>query len=839
MSSPADPRLPRLAVPSAYRIELAPDLAQFTFTGSVEIDVEILELTDRLVLNAIELTIHTATISIAGTEHTVSIDLDETTERLTLSSDTTLPPGPATVAITFDVLLNDQLHGFYRSSYADAAGVEHTIATTQFQSTDARRCFPCWDEPAYKATFETTLIVDAEHLAVSNTAEVDRRAEPDGRMRVRFAPTMIMSTYLVAFVVGPLEATEPIDADGVPVRVVHRPGQAHLTGFALDVAAHALGWLSDYFAIPYPSDKVDLIAIPDFAFGAMENLGCVTFREVLLIIDPGDASQPELQRAADVINHELAHMWFGDLVTMQWWEGIWLNEAFATFMETSCSDAYRPDWRVWDTFARARSAAFDVDALASTRPIEFPVVTPQEAEGMFDLLTYEKGASVVRMLEQYLGAEVFCDGVRHYLDTHSYANTETTDLWASLETISGQPVQSLMHDWIYQGGHPIITATATPHGLHVEQRAFTLDPDVADDRTWSVPLVIRHDGETTSALLTERSMLLTGITGTPATVNAGAAGFFRTAIDEAILTELEANGPGDRTPTERHGLVDDAWSLTVAGSLSAVDFLRLARALAGEDDLNVWQALATGLHGLDRLVEGTAADVLAGTIRELAGPALASIGFEPGADDDDRTLELRATLVRLLGTAGNDAEVIAAAQGAVDHAEASLGAAALTVVAHHGGQAEYDTIRAAWLDATDPVTEIRNQRALAGFRSVELVEQLLGDIADGTVRTQDAPYLIARALGGRTVARRVWDFVTTNWDDLDERFPSNSIPRMLSGVTALDEPDLVEAVASFLDDHPIPQAGKQVDQHLERQRINAAFRAREAERLTASLLKQA
>ena len=834
-----DPRLPRLAVPSAYRLELAPNLSAHTFTGTVEIDVEILEPTSRLVLNSIELTIHSASVVINGTTHTAATTLDDETERLTLTLDGEVAAGPATVQVTFDGILNDQLHGFYRSTYTADDGTEHTIATTQFQSTDARRCFPCWDEPEYKATFETTLIVDADHLAVTNTSEVAETTLDDGRRRIQYAPTMVMSTYLVAFVVGPLEATKPIHAGGVPIRVVHRPGQGDRTSFALDVAAAALDWFADYYAIPYPSDKVDLIAIPDFAFGAMENLGCVTFREVLLIIDPADASQPELQRAADVINHELAHMWFGDLVTMQWWEGIWLNEAFATFMETSCSDAYRPDWRVWDTFARARSAAFDVDALASTRPIEFPVVTPQDAEGMFDLLTYEKGASVVRMLEQYLGAEVFRDGVRHYLDTHSYANTETTDLWASLETVSGQPVQSLMHDWIYQGGHPIITATATPHGLRVEQRAFTLDPNVADDRTWSVPLVIRHDGETTSALLTEGSMLLTGITGTPTTVNAGAAGFFRTAIDEAILADLEASGPGDRTPTERHGLVDDAWALTVAGSLSAADFLRLARALTGEDDLNVWQALATGLHGLDRLVEGAAADVLASIIRELAGPTLASIGFEPGADDDDRTLELRATLVRLLGTAGNDAEVIAAAQGAVNHPDASLGAAALTVVAHHGGQAEYDTIRAAWLDATDPVTEIRNQRALAGFRSVELVEQLLGDIADGTVRTQDAPYLIARALGGRTVARRVWDFVTTNWDDLDERFPSNSIPRMLSGVTALDEPDLVEAVASFLDDHPIPQAGKQVDQHLERQRINAAFRAREAERLTASLLGKA
>ena len=395
--------------------------------------------------------------------------------------------------VTFDGTLNDQLHGFYRSTYTADDGTEHTIATTQFQSTDARRCFPCWDEPEYKATFETTLIVDADHIAVTNTSEVAETTLDDGRRRIQYAPTMVMSTYLVAFVVGPLEATEPIHAGGVPIRVVHRPGQGDRTSFALDVAAAALDWFADYYAIPYPSDKVDLIAIPDFAFGAMENLGCVTFREVLLIIDPADASQPELQRAADVINHELAHMWFGDLVTMQWWEGIWLNEAFATFMETS--------WRRLP--ARLASLghvrAGPIGSVRRrrprlTRPIEFPVVTPQDAEGMFDLLTYEKGASVVRMLEQYLGAEVFRDGVRHYLETHSCANTETTDLWASLETISGQPVQSLMHDWIYQGGHPIITATATPHGLRVEQRAFTLDPNVADDRTWSVPLVIRATG---------------------------------------------------------------------------------------------------------------------------------------------------------------------------------------------------------------------------------------------------------------------------------------------------------------------------------------------------------
>ncbi len=830
MSSPADPRLPRLAVPSTYRLELAPDLQGFTFAGSVEIDVEIIEPTDHLVLNAIELTIHAASITTAGTKHIVSIELDDETERLTLRSDTALPAGSATLSIAFDGVLNDQLHGFYRSSYTDDSGDEHIIATTQFQSTDARRCFPCWDEPEYKSTFETTLIVDADHLAVSNTAEFDRTPESDGRMRIRFAPTMIMSTYLVAFVVGPLEATKPIDADGIPIRVVHRPGQAHLTHFALDVAKHALGWLSDYFAIPYPSDKVDLIAIPDFAFGAMENLGCVTFREVLLLVDPDEASQPELQVVADVINHELAHMWFGDLVTMQWWEGIWLNEAFATFMETSCSDAYRPDWRVWDTFARARAQAFDVDALASTRPIEYPVLTPEDAEGMFDLLTYEKGAAVVRMLEQYLGADVFRDGVRHYIATHAYKNTKTTDLWDSLELVSGQPVQALMHAWIFQGGHPVVTATPTPHGLRLEQHHFTLDPSVADDRTWTIPLVIRHSGGTTSVLMDQRSMLLTGITGAPLTVSEGASGFLRTAITIDALPD-----PDQLSPAERHSVVDDAWAACVAGALTAAEFLSLCRHFAGEDDLNVWQAISTGLHGLDRLVDDDTRPTLQAAVRELAEPILAAVGSEPGVDDDDRTRELRATLVRVLGTVGGSHTVIASAAEALDHDDASLAAAALTVMSHNGGEDEYDTVHDRWQSADDPQGEIRNLRALANFPSVELVDQLLTEISHGSVRTQDAPYVLARAMHNRFVDRYVWAYVRDNWADLDGRFPSNSIPRMLSGITALDEPDLVAEVADFLANHPIPQAGKQVEQHLERQAINARLRGREHERFSRSL----
>ena len=358
------------------------------------------------------------------------------------------------LSVGFRGTLNDQLRGFYRSTFTDDAGATHTIATTQFESTDARRAFPCFDEPAFKATYTVTLVVPAGLSAYSNSPVAFETPLPDGRREVSFAPTMKMSTYLVAFVIGPFEQTRAIDVDGVPLAVVYPPGKGHLTDFALEIGAFSLRFFSDYFDIAYPGDKVDLVAIPDFAAGAMENLGCITFRETALLVDPATASQLEIQRVAQVVAHELAHMWFGDLVTMQWWEGIWLNEAFATFMEELCCDAFRPAWQRWVLFGIARDMALAIDSLHSTRPIEYEVVSPDDAEGMFDMLTYEKGGSVLRMLELYLGQDVFRDGIRHYLKDHAYANTVTTDLWNALEAVSGEPVAKTMDTWILQGRPP-------------------------------------------------------------------------------------------------------------------------------------------------------------------------------------------------------------------------------------------------------------------------------------------------------------------------------------------------------------------------------------------------
>ena len=841
-----NPRLPEQVVPKHYAIELAPDLHTATFSGSVTIDIDIVEATDTIVCNAAELDIDGALLEAGGSSRGLDAALDSEAQRLTLApveGSRPFAPGPARLRIRFSGVLNDQLRGFYRSTYTDDSGRAQVIATTQFQSTDARRAFPCWDEPALKATFEVTLVVAQDLLAVSNTAQTSRESLADGRERVCFAPTMPMSTYLVAFVVGNLEATEAVDCDGVPVRVVHRPGRGSQTGFALDVAAHALGWFANYYGLPYPSDKLDLIAVPDFAFGAMENLGCVTFREVLLLVEPDTASQPELQRVADVINHELAHMWFGDLVTMAWWEGIWLNEAFATFMETACSDAYRPDWQVWSTFCRGRAAALSTDALSSTRAVEYPVITPAEAEDMFDVITYEKGAALVRMLEQYLGSEDFRAGVRLYLRRHAHSNTVTSDLWDALGEASGQPVREIMEAWIHQGGYPQMTVRAGEHHLEIAQRHFTLDPSRSDDRLWAVPLRLRM--RSPGGAEHDLKVLLDGPRQTIATgpselvtLNSGASGFYRSVLDIGVLDEVRARGLSQLSGAERHGLVDDAWAFTLAGCLEAEAFLSFVLdCFTAERDLIVWQAIAGPLGHLRKLLEGEAAERFGSLVVAASEAAALTVGLEPQrcGEEDDRTRELRATLLRLRGATAGDRDTIDACRARLDHPDPTLAAAALTVSAVHGDAEHFARVRRRFETASDPQTEQRHLAALADFPDGELVSSILEGTLDGTVRTQDGPYLLRRAMANHRSGLAAWQFLAGHWEELVAAFPSNSLARMLEGVTALDEPQQAQAVHRFVADHPVPQGAKQVTQHLERLDINVALRVREAERLAAAI----
>src|SRR5262249_30509854 len=455
------------------------------------IALEVLEPTTEIVLNALELEIDSATVEGAGKRLRAAVGLEPEKERVHLRLSESVGPGEYTLRVGFRGILNDKLHGFYRSQYTDAAGKTHMLATTQFESTDARRAFPCWDEPELKASYKVVLVVDEHLAAVSNGGVESERKLGNGKKEVVFKETISMSTYLVAFIVGEFEATGPVDA-GTPLRIVHVPGKDGLTGWAKQIGAFSLKYFADYYGLPYPGDKLDLIAIPDFASGAMENLGAITFRETALLADEQTASRAELERVADVVSHENAHMWFGDLVTMRWWNGIWLNEAFATFMEMLAVDAWKPEWKRWESFSVSRAAAMAVDGLRSTRSIEFQVHSPEECRAMFDILTYEKGAAVLRMLEQYLRPEVFRDGIRRYLKKHQFNNTETSDLLDALEGASSEPVRKMMDSWIFQPGFPIVEAAVNSDGNGVrlsQRRFFYLQED--SSQLWHIPLMLR------------------------------------------------------------------------------------------------------------------------------------------------------------------------------------------------------------------------------------------------------------------------------------------------------------------------------------------------------------
>ena len=842
-TSSADPyRLPRTAHPERYEIVLEPDLHSGRFQGRVRISVAATPgaVLDELVLNAADLEIDECRVD----GHDAAVRLEATTERLIVTPARPVE-GHCVLEIAFRGELNDKLRGFYRSTYLDAEGVEQVIATTQMQSTDCRRAFPCWDEPDFKSVFAVRLIVGDGLLAISNSAEVDRRALDDGRWEITFADTILMSTYLVAFVVGPLEATESVAVNGVPVRIVHVPGKAHLTRFGLDTAVFCLDWFTRYYAIDYPGHKVDLVALPDFAAGAMENLGCITFRENLLLVDPANSTQNEQQLVVDVVAHELAHMWFGDLVTMRWWNGIWLNEAFATFMEIAACEAYRPDWYRWTAFGIERSVALETDSLASTRPVEYDVRSPADCEGMFDVLTYQKGGALLRMLEQYLGEERFRDGVRHYLTRHAYGNTETSDLWDAIESATGEPVRRLMDSWIWQPGYPLIGADLDGSDLVLSQRRFAFDigdppADATADR-WVVPVGLRT-GTSAATVLLEDAEIRVALDdpGAPVIVNAGGHGFVRVAYGDALRSRITGSVFADLDVLERYNLVDDAWNSVVAGRLEAASYLGFVEDFGAEREFAVWQAIALGLRGLGRLVEGEADGLLQRRIAALLGPVVDDLG-DPEADESDLRGRLRGLLVTALAVLGGDETTQARCRSILDGVSASdpeLLAAATVVVAASGGPADYERLITGFRTASTPQDQLRHLYALAEFDAAGLVERTCELAMSDEVKTQNAPFLLRMCIANRHHGARAWEFVTERWQVALDRFPSNTIVRMVDSVKFLTTPAQVEQVQEFFARHPIPQASETLRQILERQQINARLRERESERFAASLARR-
>ena len=845
-----DYRLPATVVPSRYDIRLEPDLEAATFAGEETIAITVTEPVTEIVLNAAELSIQSARVATAdGMTVEGSATLDEAAERARLLFPSPIPAGEHRLTLRFTGILNDRLHGFYRSTYKDTAGASHVIAATQFEATDARRGFPCWDEPALKAVFGVTLVVPERLAAISNTRVKSETPTGAGKKTVVFADSIRMSTYLVAFVVGELEATPPVMVGPTPLRVWCVPGKLHLTRFALEIGAFSLDYFERYYGMPYPGDKLDMLAIPDFAAGAMENLGAITYRETALLVDETAASHTERERVADVVAHEVAHMWFGDLVTMLWWNGIWLNEAFATFMELLAVDAWKPEWNRWTTFGVSRAAAMGVDGLVNTRPIEFEVRAPRDCEAMFDLLTYEKGGSVLRMLEQYLSGDVFRAGVRLYLERHRFGNAETTDLWKALGDASRLPIPEVMNGWIFRPGYPLVIVEPEGTGVKLSQRRFTYLPsEGADVERWQIPLRLRASvkrGFVDKPILLGNEPLSVSLPASPDWVvaNAGGHGFYRVQYAPPLLKKL-TGALKKLAPIERFNLVSDAFALAQGAMMPAADYLDLTARFVEETDRNVWTALIGSLGYVNRLIADDSRPHLEALVRQRVEGAVERLGWEVQPDEDELARQLRGDLLRALGTLGNDPAVQERArafyaryredESAVD---ANVLPALIAIVAAAGAEPEYEEFLQRFKAARTPQEEQRYLYALAGFRQPELIRRTLEKTTNGEVRSQDAPFLMRSLLVGVHSRGLAWEYVKANWQTMARQYPGSAYRRLYEGVTALVSPEWEQDVKAFFETNRIVLGGKTLEQYLEQLRIAVRLQEREAAALAAYLAK--
>ena len=851
-------RLPRHILPNRYDLRLEPDLAAATFAGKEIISLTVIQATSVIMLNAVDLAISSARLEEStGLQLDAAIALEDSTQRCHLTFPQVIPPGEWRLHLTFQGKLNDQLRGFYRSTYTDTAGVTQTMAATQFEATDARRAFPCWDEPDFKAVFATTLVIDPRLTAVSNTFVASESIET-GKKVVRFADSIKMSTYLVAFIVGEIVASAPMFVGKTPLRLWTVPGKQPLTPFGHEIAAASLKFFEDYYGIPYPGGKLDLLAIPDFASGAMENLGAITFRETALLVDRQSATHGELERVADVVAHENAHMWFGDLVTMSWWNGLWLNEAFATFMEMLAVDVWKPEWKRWDSFGSSRAAAFSVDGLHSTRPIEYPVQAPKDADAMFDVLTYEKGASVLRMLEQHIGPTVFRDGVRDYLRAHAYGNADTNDLWVSLGKIAKRPVPELMNGWIFQPGFPLITAELREGvALVLTQQRFTYLPDPLPltpypvPQTWQIPLQMRvtAGGKTTTSrmLLTEKDTTVPlPLDWESILFNEGGHGFYRVRYATDLLNRLLNSGIDRLAVTERFNLINDAWATAIAGLMPLTDYLDLTARFAEERDKNVWAVLLDSFSFLNRIITEADRPAFEAFVRDRVGPAVEALGWAPRNGESEGTKQLRGELIGAQGKLGNDpaiqrraAELYGAHRLDTTAVDPNVVPSLVAILAHTGDASRYDEFYDRFRTAVTPQEERRYLFSLATFKPKALLERTLARTISGDIRTQDAPFLVSAVLGNVYNRELAWDFVKTNWEKMDQLFPKQGLRRMCGGIISLATPELERDVRDFFTTRKIDLGGKTLDQHLEQLRIAVRVRERDGQQLRAYLMSAA
>ena len=734
---------------------------------------------------------------------TAVVTLDTRREQATFTFAQALPAGRVRLSIEYKGILNDKLRGFYLSKTK-----LRRYGVTQFESTDARRAFPSFDEPALKATFDVALVVDAGDTAISSMKMVSDAAGPvAGKHTVQFATTPKMSTYLVAWLVGDFKCSDG-KSDGVAIRVCATPDKAGLTRFALSEAKQTLRDYNEYFGIKYPLAKLDLVAVPDLDAGAMENFGCITFRESMLLVNKKDGALAAKKEITETVAHEMAHLWLGDLVTPAWWDNLWLNEGFATWMESKEAAKEHPKWGFEEDVAMEKNRTMDEDAGRTTRPIQARVETPAEIEDSFDDIAYDKAGEVIAMVENWVGEEVFRKGVQAYVSAHEYANATGEDFWNVQTQVSGLPVDKVMQSYVEQPGVPLVTLTSDGAKLMGTQKRFRLATSAATaNESWNIPMCFQ--GAKCELMTQQTQDLQEKIAGPIVYANAGDKGYYRTeyAANElkSIVTQMETK----LTAVERIGLLGDEWSLMRAGQGSVGDYLDLVLAVKTDPNATVMQSALGKVATIEaRIANDADRTRLDSVVRREFGGVYEGLSRGGRTDSENREY-LRETLFAALGRAGDPAvlleasketQALLAGQRPVD---AAVVDAAVSLTVAKGDAALYQKMMRLVESATDPDVKQDAMRTLTRFQAPELVQRTLEYALSEQVRSQDRWILITLLLSRRETQDVAWSFVQQHWDEIAQRESDTAQTRILTAVGGFCSVERRDEVTSFFTAHPV------------------------------------
>ncbi|HET9947045.1 MAG TPA: M1 family metallopeptidase [Patescibacteria group bacterium] len=820
-------RLPLHIKPSIYKIRLRPNFSDFTFTGEEIITISVLEETKDIILHSADLTITKAVLEDTTGKHTATISFDKEQEHVIFTFPQKISVGEKELHIEFNGILSDRMRGFYRSKYY-VEGEEFYLATSQLEETDARRVFPSFDEPSHKAVFEITLEIPKDHQAISNTIPVEIIEEEEIQI-VRFSPTPKMSTYLVALIVGRFDVLEKKTKDDVLVRVFVTPGKKHQAEFALEVGVKMLEFYTDYFGIAYPLPVLDLIAVADFDAGAMENWGAITFRETALLIDPEHSASVNRERVAIVIAHELAHMWFGNLVTMEWWTYLWLNEGFAAYMEYLATDAVFPEWKMWEQFiAVDHNSALGLDGLKNTHAIEIDIHHPREITEIFDAVSYAKGASVIHMLATYLGADIFRKGLQLYLNKHAYGNATSEDLWNAFSKVSGQDIASLMNGWTRQPGYPVIAATKKENKLTLSQKRFFASrlsrEEEKEKPLWQIPLVNSMNG-TLDEFILQKEQETFDSKADWIKLNTQEAAFVRVSYDEKMIEALQkALSEGKLSTIDRLGIIRDIFDLAFAQEASITTALDMAKSYDTETEYVVWLELVGQLDKLYGLIgeDIKLQETLARYARELLSKIALRVSWEPQKGESHNASLLRMVILSQLGKFGDKKTITTAqeyfAKFFADKTPINpeIRGIVYTIVARNGGQKEFDTFVAMYRKEDLHQEKDRIAKALTSFTSPQIISQVLEWTISEDVRLQDCSRFIAVLFLSPGARAATWEFIKSHWVTLEKQLRgTHGLGRLIDLAGEMTSEKQAQDVEAFFKKHPTPQLTRSIQQVIE------------------------